>query len=62
MYRIKSQIDIKSESFQANKKAYQNLLETFRERTASVIERGNDKSVIKHKKRVNFWREKELIF
>ncbi len=51
MYRIKSQIDTKSESFIANEKAFKSMLETFRERTASVIERRTEKAVIKHKER-----------
>ena len=51
MYRIKSQIDVKSESFFANEKAFKSLLETFRERTTSVIERGTERAVLKHKER-----------
>lgn len=51
MYRIKSQIDVKSESFSANKKAFKSLIEIFRERTGAVIERGSDKAVLKHKER-----------
>ncbi|MDA3906114.1 MAG: acyl-CoA carboxylase subunit beta [Bacteroidales bacterium] len=51
MYRIKSQIDVKSDSFQANDKAFKSLLEIFRERTAAITDRENDRSVLKHKER-----------
>jgi len=51
VYRIKSQIDTKSDSFQANEKAFKSLLDTFRERTAATTDRENDRSVLKHKKR-----------
>ena len=51
MYRIKSQIDKKSDSFQANEKAFKSLLDTFRERTTATTDRENDRAVLKHKKR-----------
>jgi acetyl-CoA carboxylase carboxyltransferase component len=51
VYRIKSQIDVKSDSFQANDKAFKSLLEIFRERTAAITDRENDRSVLKHKER-----------
>jgi len=51
VYRIKSQIDTKSDSFQANEKAFKSLLDTFRERTTATTDRENDRAVLKHKKR-----------
>lgn len=51
MYRIKSNIDPNSEAYKVNKESYKELLKTFRERTAAVIERETNKAVIKHKKR-----------
>jgi acetyl-CoA carboxylase carboxyltransferase component len=51
VYRIKSQIDINSESFQANQKAFLELLNTFRERTRSTIDRAQESAVLKHKER-----------
>ena len=51
MYRIKSQIDSKSEAFQQNTEAFQSLINTFRKHTRKVIMREQERSVVKHKKR-----------
>jgi acetyl-CoA carboxylase carboxyltransferase component len=51
VYRIKSQIDPNSESFQQNTEAYQNLIDNFRKHTQKVIMREQEPSVVKHKKR-----------
>jgi len=51
VYRIKSQIDVNSESFQNNSNAFLKLLETFKQRVDDVSDRKNEAPVKKHKER-----------
>lgn len=51
VYRIKSQIDTASESFQNNKNKFEELLTEFRDRLAEVHLGSNPKSTEKHKSR-----------
>lgn len=51
MYRIESQVDVNSDAFISNKKAFLSILEEYRSRLKAVKIREQDKSVIRHKKR-----------
>ena len=51
MYRIKSQIDIHSESFINSKKQYEELLQEYRDKLHAASKGGSEKAVEKHKKR-----------
>ncbi len=51
MYRIKSQIDTKSESFKSNVAAYSELLSEFKTRLNETVHGASEKAVTKHKKR-----------
>ncbi len=51
MYRIKSQIDTKSESFKSNVAAYSELLNEFKTRLNETVHGASEKAVTKHKKR-----------
>lgn len=51
MYRIKSQIDVKSANFKANKEAFKGILNTFKERLEATMVRDKERSVVKHKER-----------
>lgn len=51
MYKIKSQIDTRSESFKSNVSVYNKIIKEFRDRMKATIHGASEKSVAKHKKR-----------
>mgnify|MGYP001025851842 FL=1 len=51
MYTIQSKIDTTSDAFQANKKAFEVLLKTYRQRLKQSISGGSPEAVEKHKSR-----------
>jgi 3-methylcrotonyl-CoA carboxylase beta subunit len=51
VYKIKSQIDTRSESFKSNVSVYNKIIEEFRDRMKATIHGASEKSVAKHKKR-----------
>ncbi len=51
LYKLKSKITIQSESFKANKKAFDKILETYKSTLQEVKQGGSEKAVKKHKER-----------